>query len=333
MNITYRNYTQEDIDSIIRFWNENSGWETNMDHVEFNLRFCSSPLGRPIIMLAIDDDVNEVVGLFCFIPLSVTINGHETRCYRPFGAVFKEAFRIKFSITTFLTGKHPILQLYHKGAAEAIAENAVLTYLIPDPRWGKILRVMPFEARQFPLWSYKLSSKEPFELDGNTEIKELEPTIHDIDVLWIQSQKTNLCTLTKNSRFYQLKISASHGRYKLRGVYYNNHLVGLFTLDKKRDSQQWVICDLLTLDNDELLTLTLKAACNTTQVEYLKKQQEPDKLFKAAILATSIIEKKVKSLGFFKDNYNFVLAVHLFDKKNFSAGDVAPEHWYISAND
>src|SRR5689334_17741371 len=108
MDITYRNFVSEDIGQIISFWNENSGWETTMNRDEFNLRFCSSPWGQPIIMLAVDKDIDEIAGVFCFLPLSVTINNKEAKCYRPFGAVFKESFRSKFGLTSFLTGTHPI---------------------------------------------------------------------------------------------------------------------------------------------------------------------------------------------------------------------------------
>lgn len=331
MNITYRNYTAEDIDSIIRFWNENSGWEDNMDRAEFNKRFCASPLGLPIMMLAIDEDINEVVGLCCFLPIGVTVNGNDQKCYRTFGAVFKESFRDKFGITSFLTGKHPIVQLYNKGAKEAFEEEAALIYLLPDPRWKKILQIMPFETRQFPLWSYKLTLVEPFILSDGIKIEKIDEIGQDIDVLWQQSLKKNLCTLTKNSLFYKFKVGFRPGHYKLYGVYDNGKLIGLFTIDNKNGGMQWRICDLLTLDNDDTLTLTLKAACNVVHLDVAKRTFK-ENFYKAAILATPLIEQKVKELGFYKDDYNFVLAVHsLGGKQNHK--EVAPERWYISAND
>ncbi len=333
MNITYRNFVDTDIDKIIIFWNENSGWDDNMDRTEFNRRFCGSSLGAPIIMIAIDNDVDEVVGLFCFLPISVTINNKVGKCYRPFGAVFKESFRSKFGIANFLTGTHPLHKLYKKGTEIALEENAVIAYIIPDPRWGRILKTMPFEMCQYPLWSHKLPLGENINIDTRIDIKKIEDTDPDIDSLWMQSSKENICSLTRNAKFYQWKIALSHDRIKLRGIYYDNKLIGLFTFDFKAGEHQWIIGDLLTLNNDEALKLTLQAACRAIQNEYSQKEIKPDKLYKAALLATPVIEQAVKDIGFYKDNYSFTLAVHLLDKKQFSKADVAPQNWYVSAND
>jgi hypothetical protein len=330
MNITYQNFATEDIDSIIQFWNENSGWETNMNREEFNLRFCTSPFGRPIIMLALKD--KELVGLFCFLAVNVTINGKELKSYRSFGAVLKESFREEFGIYSFLTGKHPLLKLYNKGIEVAKKENAAISYNIPDPRWGKILKAFPFETCKYPLWSYKVASNEPFDLGCNTEIRNIDSTDRNIQVLWEQSHKTNLCTITKNSNFYHSKLKASRYRYKFRAIYRNNELIGLFTLDNKGGGAQWLICDLLTLDQDEVLTLTLKAACNAIQLELLKTKLELRDTFKAAILATPTIEQKVKTLGFYRDNYDFVFAVQVLDKA-LPKNDIDFDNWYVSAND
>lgn len=332
MNIVYRNFTADDIDQIIKFWNENSGWETTLDRDEFNRRFCSSFAGDPIIMIAIDNDTPEIVGLFCFIPLFVTVNNKEGKCYRPFGAVFRESFRAKFGLGSFLAGSHPLQKLYKKGTELAMDQNAIITYMIPDPRWGKILKTMPFELCQLPLWSHKLPLDEK-DLDFPIDIRNIDLTSGDIDNLWIQSSKEGLCTLTRNAKFYQWKIALSHDRYKLRGVYDDDRLIGLFTFHFKPSEHQWIIGDILTLDNDESLTLTLLAACSTIQKEYLQIEVKPDKTYKAAILATPLIEGMVKKIGFYKDNYNFTLAVHLLDKKRISKSTVAPENWYVSAND
>ena len=333
MNITYRNFVLEDVDHIINFWNQNSGWETNMDRVEFNIRFCSSPFGNPKIMLAIDNDISEIVGLFCFLPFDVTINNKEEKCYRFFGAVFKESFREKFSITSSLTGNHPISKLYYKGVEQAIEENAVITYSIPDPRWSRILRVYPFEIYKFPLWSYKLSINNPIKLDNNTCVKDMNLTDTNIDSLWEQSPKNDICTLTRNSLLFQCKANIFHNRSKLKGLYFRDHLVGLFTLSYKSDAYQWTIGDILSLDNDNTLKLTLRAACFSAQLELSEKAIEPTKDYKASILTTPLLEKKIKELNFYKDNYDFVFTVQLINKGKVSKKEIGIENWNISATD
>lgn len=333
MNIIYRNYALDDIERIIQFWNENSGWETNMDKAEFDLRFHSSPFGEPILMLAVDDDRNEIVGLCCFLAASVTIKGKNVICYRPFGAILKETFREQFGISSLLTGNHPILKLFKFGSSIAKQMNASLIYLIPDPRWSKIASVMPFSIHRFPLWSYHLKEDNSHLVKSTISVKDMHSNDPDIDRLWQQSPKTSFCTLTKSIQFYQLKVNMRHGLYQLKGVYENDKLIGLFTFHFKPGEQQWIIGDLLTLDNDEKLIHTLKAACYAAQIEWTEKHAINKKPYKVALLATPIIEQKVKALGFFKDDYYFMLAVQLLDNINFSKADVAPEHWHISAND
>ena len=333
MNITYRNFISEDTDHIISFWNENSGWETDMDRTEFGVRFCSSPFGNPIIMLAIDNEAGNIVGLFCFLPFHVTINNKEEKCYRFFGAVFKESFREKFGVTSFLRGTHPLNKLYVKGVEQAVEENAVIMYGIPDPRLSKVLRALPFDTHKFPLWSYKLSTDTTFEFNDNTYVKDMDTTDQGINHLWEQTPKCNFCTLTKNAFFYQCKVSISHNRYRLKGFYINDKLVGLFTLSYKTHAFQWTIGDLLTLDHDEMLTRTLQAACFSAQLEYLRKEKEPGKEYKASVLATPLIEQKMKELNFYKDNYDFVFAVQLINKSKISKKEIAFENWYVSATD
>lgn len=331
MNITYRNFVADDIDRIIKFWNENSGWENDMGLDEFNLRFCSSPYGEPIIMLAIDEDNNELVGQFSFLPVSVTINSRQLKSYRPFGAVFKESFREKFGIASFLTGKHPVLVLYNKGADEALRKGATLTYLLPDPRWGKILSVMPFQTKKFPLWSFNLS-QEILDFDSNICVTPIDPSDPAIDQLWEKAHLVNHCAITRNCLTLQTKNKISHGKFKMTGVYQNDRLIGVFSLRYKPEGYQWMIGDLLSFDNSETLKLTLQAACLEAKKEYLQVDSEPDKSYKTAILATPLIEEIVKDIGFYKESYQFVLAVHLLDKQ-LSKKEVAPENWYVSDSD
>ena len=44
------------------------------------------------------------------------------------------------------------------------------------------------------------------------------------------------------------------------------------------------------------------------------------------------MEPVVRRLGFVQDAYDFPLVVHILDP-NISMDEVAPTHWYISAND
>src|SRR5690349_6513112 len=115
MNIIYRNFQPTDVEDIISFWNCNSGWETDLNLAQFNMRFRSSSTAEPIIMLAIEESTNVIVGQFNFLPADITVNGRQLIGYRPFGAIFKANLRERFGITSFFTGKHPMLILYNTG--------------------------------------------------------------------------------------------------------------------------------------------------------------------------------------------------------------------------
>lgn len=333
MNITYRNYIDKDIDAIIAFWNINSGWETTMNRAEFKQRFQSSPAGDSIMMLAIDEEAEELVGLFCFIPLMITIKNITVKGYRPFGAVLKESFRQQFGLASFLTRKHPILQLYYKGTDVAFQNGADVMYMLPDPRWGRILKIFPFMLHKFPLWSYRLPLARGFEAESQIRTEVLEPTDSSIDLLWANSANMNRCTLTRNSAFYQWRHAISHGAFSLRGVYAAENLIGLFTLYYSDTDAQWLINDVVTTSGTQTLTQTLKAACRSAHVAYTAKKQKPGKNYKIALLATPLLEQEVKQLGFYKDDYEFTLAVHLLNQKRFSKTDVAPRYWHLSAKD
>jgi len=55
-------------------------------------------------------------------------------------------------------------------------------------------------------------------------------------------------------------------------------------------------------------------------------------LRKAAILVTPVFEPVLGGLGFRRDRYTFPLVVHRVSPE-LADEDVAPEHWYLSAND
>jgi hypothetical protein len=330
MNLKYRNFTPADIAKIIRFWNENSGWEDSMNIDEFNLRFRSSPFGDPIIMLAIDDDNDEVVGQFSFLPVSVTINTRPVRGYRPFGAIFKESLRDRFGIKSFLTGKHPVLVLYNKGAEEARKNGAAITYLLPDPRWGKILSVLPIQTCQFPLWSCRIPMANP--AIENIDCRPVYLPDAAVDQLWEETKLLNQCSISRDSISLQAKNRMRQGAFKFMGVFVNQQLCGFFSLRFKAAEFQWMIGDLLTRDSGETLKLTLQAACLAAKREYRQIRPAPDKSYKVAILATPVIQKLAEEVGFYKENYQFFLAVHLLDRQ-FKKSEVAPERWYVSDSD
>ena len=106
--------------------------------------------------------------------------------------------------------------------------------------------------------------------------------------------------------------------------------MGLVASREKGD-RQWLICDLLAADDGPALRATLAAAANVAHEESVARSGA-NELRKVAVLATSVMEPVVRSLGFMRDEYDFPLVVHVLDK-SLPADDVRPERWYVSAND
>lgn len=92
-----------------------------------------------------------------------------------------------------------------------------------------------------------------------------------------------------------------------------------------------MICDPLTVDNGDSITLMLKRACNYVRNEIVIHKIE-QKSYKVCILATPLMEERVRQIGFSKDAYDFVFAVHLLSDK-VNKKQVAPERWQLSASD
>jgi len=332
MNITYRNFSTDDTDKIIDFWNSNSGWETDMDRVEFQKRFCSSPFGEPIITLAINtDNDDELVGQFCFIPLLATIHSKRTLIYRPFGAILKESFRGKFGVASFLLHNHPMQLLYNKGAEEAVKKGALLSYMIPDPRWGRVLKTMPFKMENFPLMSKPLPLQNFEILPDNCKIEAVAYNAEILDSLWLQAEKIIPCGLVRNTDFFKWKNILAHGRFKLRILFQDDVLIGAFSLQFKTDALEWIIGDIILADRNNM-NLLLVAACYAAQTEFESKDLEKEKQYKVAIMGSLVLINNLDLLGFKKDNYNFTLAVHRFNKK-FTDKEISPRNWHIYAND
>jgi hypothetical protein len=160
----------------------------------------------------------------------------------------------------------------------------------------------------------------------------MRATDPDIDVLWQKASSINQCTVSRSCQILEAKSKIHHGNYQICGVTKNGNLIGLFTSRYKKESRQWLIGDLCSLDKEDSLCTTILEACHYVETEYLQLNPDDDNNYKAAILATPSMEKMLSELGFVKDNYQFLFAVHLLDR-TLTKKDVAPENWYVCDSD
>ena len=325
MATTYRMYTDDDIDDLVKFWSDNSGWD-QIDRTEWERRFHHTPYGEASVALAIDKKNNEIVGQFVFIPTVISIDGKEVKAFRPFAPVVKESLR---SALGMITLTEIIFKMYNHAIDHFRSTGVGLIHMLPDPRWARAFKLLSnVQMGSFPLWSIALPMTEKFALPAGYEVKPVNATDEKIDLLWEKNSMLYGCSLPRNTKILPWKTS--HGDYRLVGIFYQEELLGLSASVVKEKDKQWLICDMISADGDEALSTIIKATCNAAQ-DFVTSQTGTA-VEKAAILATALIEKNIEQLGFKKDNYKFPIVVQLLDP-NLSKQQVAPERWYASAND
>ena len=320
-----------DYDALAAFWNENSGWDV-IDGNEWKRRFDSSPYGNSVVSIAIDKDSDKIIGQFVFIPVNAVVNGNEVKACRPYAPIIQESLQTTFGISSLLTGKHPILNLYKKAAKELIRQGISLIYMVPDPRWARIVKSFPFlMSHNFPLFSRSLPLDKNYELPDNISFKEISPADEEIDGLWQHAKHVYPSAMIRDSK--TLPFKTSHGDYKVIAIYNKAEMIGLFAVVYKKNDHQWLICDIVTKDANESLSDTLSVACNIIHEKNSKNSITEERINKIGILATPSIEAIVKEMGFKQENYQFTMVVHILSKNGFDKNNVLPANWYVSAND
>lgn len=323
--LSYRIHTEEDIDALVDFWRDHSGWD-NIDRTEWERRFMNTPYGNASVAIA-EDASKQIVAQMIFIPSAVNVDERMVKAYRPFAMVVKKN---ETSGLGYLKLVDMIYRMYTQAIDSFKKQNIGLIHMIPDPRWSRILRFLPaLQIGGFPLWSLSLSNRQKFDIPAGYEVEQVTPSDERIDALWEESRKLYGCTVLRNTA--TLPWKTSHGDYKLTGISKEGVLKGLVVSIAKFKDKQWLICDMLTTDAQHTLTVSLEAACNQA-MEYRSTLTGDQELNKVAILCTPLIEPSLEALGFKKDNYKFPMLVHLLDP-TLSKKQVAPERWYASAND
>jgi hypothetical protein len=331
MKISYRMASPDDIDALVEFWSKNSGWDV-IDREEWGKRFTDTPFGEAIVSIATDVLTKKIIGQFIFIPVKIAVNGKEVEAYRPFAPVLEHSLQSTFGIASLLTGQHPILRLYTKVADELTKKGIALIYMIPDPRWSRIFKAFPYlMSHKFPLWSYPLPMHEYFALPSEVSVDRIEPSDPGIDLLWNRASTVYPAAMVRNCRMMTWKTI--QGDYRIFAVRNTLEMTGIFTIIYKPSDHQWLICDLVTRNNEESLSLTLAAACNMIQSEDNKTLRDHNHPGKIALLVTPVIEQIVKKMGFMQEDYHFTLVVHLLNKDGIDTNHLLPQNWYASAND
>lgn len=324
MRLAYRMHAPSDEPALLRLWQQHAGWDQVTTEVWAH-RLLRPPFGAASIIVA-EDDAGSIVGQFAFIPAMVSIDGEERSALRPFAPILDPRVR------SFAGGvnpmRQPIVAMYLEAVRSLRERGDALIYMVPDPRWRRLLRVFPFlQLGTFPLWSRALPLDAPCVMPWGFEARDVDPGDPRIDLLWQRARRLHGCHLVRDTRTLPWKVGG--GDYTVLGVTRGDDLVGLVASKQKGD-RQWLICDLLAADDGASLHATLTAA--TALADARARSTTPGAIRKVAVLATPVMEPRVRELGFTRDAYDFPLAVHPLDK-SIPPSAVAPARWYVSAND
>jgi len=326
MNISYQFYHEATLPDLQRLWAESTDWG---EHTLRNLHewFMAAPCGKPRILVAVDEDTDEIVGQFRFMPSIVSVNGREVRAVRPFGTIVSK--KMRDAIRSPNQSEQPAIAMYLRGVKELQAMGERLIYMVPDPRWVRMFELTPFfQCGSFPLWSLPLPLPAPMPLGEGYTASRLVSWDERVDRLWEKCAQLHGCLVVRNARTLSWKIA--NAKYEVTTVERDGELVGLAASRAKGD-RQWLICDMLFADTGDDLRATLAAAANVAHEQALEANADKP-IIKVSVLVTPNMETVAASLNFKRDAYDFPIVVHTLDS-SISLGDVAPSQWYVSAND
>ncbi|MDQ3242977.1 MAG: hypothetical protein M3Q09_04565 [Gemmatimonadota bacterium] len=324
MDIRYRLFEENDLAAVRTLWEENTTWGPLTAEM-FNRYMVEWPLGPAGGVLAIDDASGEIVGQFAFVPSLVQVADRQLRAFRPAAPII--AKRVRFSSPNPL--KHPAAGMYLHAVKALRARGDGLIYMVPDPRWMRFFRMFPgLVCGKFPLWSIPLPFAAPLALPAGLSAAPMTKWDGRVDRLWELGSRLHGCQVVRDAQ--TLSWRTGTGEYRVTGIHRGDELIGVVAARAKGD-RQWLICDLLFADADDALIGVLAEAVN--QGNEAAAAAPPERpIHKAAVLVTPIMERAARALGFTRDAYDFPLVIQILDR-SISAADLAPDRWFVSAND
>lgn len=327
MALHYRMVTENDLPALQKLWMEETDWGMLTEQM-WQRHVVEAPLGG--VSGAIAEEDGRIVGQFAFMPSLVTVNGREYRAFRPAAPIMAKTLRF-VSLNPLA---HPVVAMYLHAAKELGARGDGLIYMVPDPRWVRFFKMFPrLHGGKFPLWRIDLPLAEEWTMpNGFTAVPFASLDDERVDRLWQTWSRFHPCSVVRDSRSLPWKIGG--GEYEILGIERTiengGELAGLVASRRKGD-RQWLICDVMAADADDSLLATIIAVVNLANRRAL--EAEPAKpIRKAAVLTTPVLEPALRALGFVRDDYDFPVIVHILNP-DISKDDVAPERWYVSAND
>lgn len=305
----------EDYQKLVKFWNDNSGWDT-ISQETWEQRFINAPFG-PSIVVVVEDD-NMIVAQLIFIQIKIKLGDKTVLGCRPFAAVIHCSFRS-------LKAYKYMVQLYTYGYKLMKQKGCDLLIMLPDPRWRPIIKFINAIPFNFPLYKKELRDPEDNPLKTTISTQYIDFDHPQISDLWDAVKEQNVFMVLRDKE--SLKWKNSHRNYKIIGVFNEEELVGLGTILEKVSERQIQICDLL-YKNEVVKETVIEHLSEFINKEYSKDER----FYKMVILTTDSIKNGLLNCGYVEDNYQFLLAISRINKK-LSKESINIAKWYIAAND
>lgn len=322
MALQFRLQRDDDLEAIRKLWTENTDWGTDVDAI-FNHYIGNSCLDGACVLLAIDDDTCNPVGMFAFLPYLVQAGSRIIKAYRPAAPVVSKKYRY-FRANPL---DHPAIRMYNEGAKLMQKRGDDLIFMVPNPSWIRLLRMFPqLRTGSFPLFTRSITNPSIPEADAGVSWKKVSLQDGRIDQLWERFRKLHNCGVVRNQNILEWKLG--RGEHEVVGVERAGELVALVAM-RLKGHRQWLIDDLLVADLHLSLRDAMVAALHSAQTATEESAAEIDKV---GLLATPAMQDTLQNLGFSRDQYNFPLVVHTLSE-GLMPEEVDPKHWFLSAND
>ncbi|MDH3285205.1 MAG: GNAT family N-acetyltransferase [Acidobacteriota bacterium] len=328
MGLNIRAYREGDEEAMLRLWVEHGGFDS-VDMDVWRDRFLNNPVGPSHMIVAEDDAKGEIVAQLISVPSVIWFEGERISAARPFAPIISKDVRAQFLTVNPLN--HPIVKMYRK-SNDLLEERGVrLSYMLPDPSWQLLYKLLPtrkLQIKKFPLWSRKLPLAQPIDLGDGVTVGPIESDDLRIDELGRAVSTKYNCMIVRDHINMPWKLM--HWNYEIIGVERDGKLIGM-AASLNKGHRQWLICDVLTVDMDDSLRTTLAAVTN---LAHEKSSDSPsgEPIDKVGLLTPPLMEPALASLGYERDDYEFMFVVRAIDS-SLDKSKVAPENWYVAAND
>jgi hypothetical protein len=269
-------------------------------------------------IVAVDGD-DRVVGEFIFMASKVLVDGKAHRALRPIAPIVARDLQ-------FLRPEPPALPpmwgMYEYAVEIAPQQGISLFYMLPSRLWARTRRYQ--DSALFPLWSLLLPVPDGQLPDTGCEATLLADWDESVDRLWQRTAQMHSCSVVRDTG--TLRWRSMRPGYAALGVRSAGQLIGVAV--SEIHNKQWLICDLVVEDGDEALLSTLAAVSSFAR----SVTTNPGPYEKISILVTPFLEGALKKLGFERVDYDFPMMVRPLTPE-LTREQIAPQRWYVSAND